>query len=111
MRRPDFHADIPTVTHASAPTSAHPGQYRQHPRCWGAATPGGSSHLRVLLLRHDRHSHGRLGKSNGIPAFAACMLPLNTFYTHKTSSAFIPGLWQYISPNLVGRRIEQSLCY
>lgn len=39
------------------------------------------------------------------------MLPLNAFYTHKTSSAFIPGLWQYISPNLVGRRIEQSLCY
>lgn len=51
------------------------------------------------------------GKSNGIPAFAAHMLPLKAFYTHKTSSACIPGLWQYVSPNLVGRGIEQRLCY
>lgn len=33
------------------------------------------------------------------------------FNVHKTSSAFIPGLWQSLSPNPMGRGTEEHLCY
>lgn len=80
---------------------------------WGAVTPRGSSCLGVpLLLQQNQHGHS-VGwedwQEQQHPSFYSPHTTSKAFYMHKTSSAFIPGLWQSLSPNPTGRGMEQHL--